>query len=237
MFQLTTLWNYGLEPMFDFTRTRRAPRTKRNLTMNKHTSILALVLSLSIGAPVLAENAVGAGRRSQLTEWSIDGAHAHVGFSVAHMVVSEVEGQLKSFSGKVLLDEQDLTRSQVSFSAAVASIETGNADRDKHLKGPDFFDAQRFPSIDFKSTQIVKVGKGYKVTGDLSIRGVTKRVTLDASVSAAVTNPWGKQVRAAKLTGTIKREDFGVSWNKALDKGGLLLGNDVTLDIKLELNK
>jgi polyisoprenoid-binding protein YceI len=204
--------------------------------MTKLISATALTLTLLAGAPAFAEN-LTAKSASQLSEWSIDATHAYVGFSVPHMVVSEIEGQLRTFSGKVLLDERDLTKSQVSFSAQVASIDTGNADRDKHLKNPDFFDAAKFPSIEFKSTKIVKAGKAYKVTGDLTIRGVTKSVTLDAQLSAAVTNPWGKQVRAAKLTGTIDRQAFGVSWNKSLDKGGLVVGNEVTLDIKLELNK
>ena len=102
---------------------------------------------------------------------------------------------------------------------------------------PDFLDAAKFPTITFKSTKIKKAGKAFKVTGDLTIRGVTKAVTLDVELSNALTNPWGKQVRGVKVKGKINRQDFGVSWNKTLDKGGVLVGDEVTFNIKLELNK
>lgn len=206
--------------------------------MNNHTASLGLAVALSLaGAPIaLADNAATRSTPTT-TEWAIDPTHAHVGFTVPHMVVSEVEGQFKSFSGKVLLDEKDPTRSQVAFTAEVGSVDTGNAERDTHLKSGEFFDAAKFPQIQFKSSKIVRSGKGYKITGDLTIRGVTKPVTLDATLSEAVQNPWGKLVRASKLTGNIKRSDFGVSWNKALDKGGVVVGDEVAIEIKLELNK
>jgi polyisoprenoid-binding protein YceI len=192
----------------------------------KTVGTLAIVSSL-FALPAFAEQ----------VEWAIDGAHSHVGFTVPHMVVSEVDGEFKTFSGKALIDEKDLTKSAVEFSADAASVDTDNADRDKHLKSPEFFDAAKFPKVTFKSTKISKAGKGYKLTGDLTIHGVTKSVTLDATVSQAITNPWGKEVRGVKITGKIKREDFGLTWNKALDKGGVVVGNDVSLAIKLELNK
>ncbi len=187
---------------------------------------LALATTLFAGS-ALAEPA----------EWSVDAAHARVGFSVPHMVVSDVEGQFKTFSGKVVLDDADLTKSSVELSVDVASIDTDNADRDKHLRSGDFFAADKHPKITFKSTKIKKAGKAYKVTGDLTIRGVTKSVTLDVTLTDPVTNPWGKQVRGVKVSGKLKRQDFGVSWNKSLDKGGVLVGDEVTLNIKLELNK
>jgi polyisoprenoid-binding protein YceI len=160
-----------------------------------------------------------------------------VGFSVTHMVVSEVDGEFKKFSGKALLDDKDLTKSSVEFSIDAASINTDNADRDKHLRSPDFFDAEKFPKLTFQSTKITKAGKGYKLKGNLTIHGVTKEVTLDAQVSEPIANPWGKQVRGVKITGKVKREDFGLAWNKTLDKGGLVVGSEVALNIKLELNK
>ena len=174
---------------------------------------------------------------AETTEWAIDNTHAYVGFTATHMVVSEVDGQFKTFSGKVLLDEKDLTKSQVEFSADVASVDTDNADRDKHLKSPDFFDAAKNPKITFKSTGIKKTGKAYKVTGDLTMRGVTKKVTFDATISQPVMNPWGKWVRGVKISGEVNRQDFGISWNTSLDKGGVVLGDEVALNIKLELNK
>jgi polyisoprenoid-binding protein YceI len=194
--------------------------------MRKTLSSLALVSSL-FALPALAET----------TEWALDASHTHIGFSVPHLVISEVDGQFKTFSGKVLLDEKDATKSEVSFSIKVDSINTDSADRDKHLVGPDFFDSAKFPEITFVSKKITKAGKGFKLTGDLTMHGVTKSVTLDATLSQAVPNPWGKQVRAVKVTGKVNRQDFGVAWNKTLDKGGVAVGDQVALNIKLELTK
>ena len=195
------------------------------------TVTLAALVPATLVGPALAADT------SSPVEWTIDPTHTQVGFSVPHMVVSEVDGQFKQFAGKVLLDEKDLTKSKVELTVQVASIDTGVADRDEHLRSGDFFDAGKHPTITFKSTKITKAGKGFKVTGDMSIRGVTKSITLDATLSEAVTSPWGKQVRGAKLTGKLNRLDFGVSWNKALDKGGIAVGNEVSIVVKTEINK
>jgi polyisoprenoid-binding protein YceI len=200
--------------------------------------IFGAVLSLATFAPAaVAVPAHAAEPANHQTEWTLDAAHTVVGFTVPHMVVSEVDGQFKQFSGKVLLDENDLTRSSVELSVQVASIDTGNADRDKHLRTSDFFDAEKFPTITFTSSKITRAGKAYKISGKLTMRGVTKDVVLDATLSEAVTNPWGKQVRGAKLTAKVNRQDFGISWNKSLDKGGIAVGNEVTISVKAEINK
>jgi len=196
--------------------------------MNTRQLLSTFALTSTLFAlPALAEPA----------EWAIDPTHSTVGFSVPHMVISEVDGRFKTYTGKALLEEADLTKSTVEFTAEVASIDTGDAKRDEHLKSPDFFDAAKFPQLTFKSSKITKAGKGYKLKGALTIHGVTKEVTLDATVSAAVKNPWGKLVRAVKVTGKIKRGDFGLTWNKTLDQGGVVVGDEVALDIKLEVNK
>ncbi|MDB4975110.1 MAG: protein yceI precursor [Myxococcaceae bacterium] len=179
---------------------------------------------------------------AEASEWAVDTTHSTIGFTVPHMVVSEVEGRFKTYSGKALVDEKDLAKSSVEFSADVASIDTGDAKRDEHLKSADFFDAGKFPKLTFTSTKISKGGKGYKIKGNLTIHGVTKEVTLDAEVkpsfgAVAPTNPWGKQVRGVKIGGKVKRSDYGLSWNKTLDKGGVLVGDEVTLDVKLEINR
>ncbi|MET0790048.1 MAG: YceI family protein [Polyangiaceae bacterium] len=170
-------------------------------------------------------------------EWAIDGSHSHVGFNISHLVVSSVNGRFKDISGKVLLDEADLTKSNVDLTIKVDSIDTDEPKRDEHLKGPDFFDSKKFPLITFHATKISKGGKGYKVTGDLTIRDVKKSVTLDGNLSNAIKSPWGKQVRGAKFEGKIKRGDFGLKWNKALEAGGVVVGEEVSLDIAVELNK
>ncbi len=153
------------------------------------------------------------------------------------MMVSEVEGEFHTATGKVVLDEADLTKSTVELAIDVNSVDTDNADRDKHLKSPDFFDAAKYPQITFKSTKIKKAGKAFKVTGDLTMRGVTKPITLDVELSNSIANPWGKQVRGVKVKGKLNRQDFGVSFSKALETGGVLVGDEITLNIKLELNK
>lgn len=201
------------------------------------TRSLIAAATLAALIPVTAAGPALAAETSGPVEWTIDPTHTHVGFTVPHMVVSEVDGQFRQFAGKVLLDEKDLTKSKVELTVQVASIDTGVADRDKHLRSGDFFDADKHPTITFKSTKITKAGKGFKITGDISIRGVTKSITLDATLSDAVTSPWGKQVRGAKITGELNRLDFGISWNKALDKGGIAVGNEVALEVKTEINK
>lgn len=200
---------------------------------------LIVSLALSLAASQVAAQAAPAAATAPagLTEWSIDSSHATVGFTVPHMVVSEVDGHFKQYKGQALLDEKNLQNSQVSFSIDAASIDTGDAKRDEHLRSPDFFDATKFPQLTFKSTKITKAGSAYKLQGELTIRGVTKPVTLTANVSDAVANPWGKLVRAVRITGKIKRQDFGLNWNKNLDKGGFVLGDTVDLNIKLELNR
>jgi len=170
-------------------------------------------------------------------EWKLDLSHSSVGFSVSHLVVSSVDGRFKEATAKIDLDDADLQKSQVSVEINAASIDTGDQKRDDHLKSPDFFDVKKFPKLTFKSTKIAKAGAGYKLTGDLTIRDVTKSVTLDASVSAPVKTPWGNQARAAKVTGKIKRGDFGLKWNKALETGGVVVGDEVTINVKAEVTK
>ena len=199
--------------------------------MNKFSllgSSLALLGALAVSQLAAAETA----------EWALDSAHSRIGFSVSHMVVSSVSGRFKQFSGKVELDDANPTKSQVDISIKTDSIDTDDAKRDEHLRSPDFFDAKKFPTLSFKSSKIAKVGgKKYKLTGDLTIHGITKAVTLDAELSDPVKNPWGKMVRSVKLGGKVKRSDFGLKWNKTLDAGGVLMDEDVTLDIQVEINK
>jgi polyisoprenoid-binding protein YceI len=170
-------------------------------------------------------------------EWKLDLSHTSVGFSVPHLVVSSVDGRFKEASAKIKLDDADVTKSQISVEVNTASVDTGETKRDDHLKSPDFFDVKKYPKLTFKSTKIVKAGAAYKLTGDLTIRDVTKSVTLDATLSAPVKTPWGNQARAARLTGKIKRADFGLKWNKALEAGGVVVGDEVTIDVKAEVTK
>jgi polyisoprenoid-binding protein YceI len=172
------------------------------------------------------------------SEWVIDASHTGVGFSVRHMMVSTVRGEFQKVSGSVFLDENDLTQSSVNVNIDPASINTRDAKRDGHLKSPDFFDVQKFPTLTFKSTKVEKAKSGkLKVTGDLTLHGVTRPVTLEVdSIAKAQKNPWGQWVRGISATGKINRKDFGLNWNQALEAGGLLVGDEVTLSIDAELN-
>jgi polyisoprenoid-binding protein YceI len=168
--------------------------------------------------------------------WSIDTVHTHVGFSVKHMMVTTVRGQFRSYRGTLRLDAKDFARSKFEGEIDVASIDTGNVDRDNHLRTNDFFDAANHPKITFKSTRIEpKSDAEYTVHGDLTIRGVTKPVALDVEFHGTSKNPYGKTVAGLSASGTINRKDFGVSFNALLETGGVAVAEKVKLDLDVEL--
>lgn len=167
--------------------------------------------------------------------WSIDSVHSHVGFSVKHMMVSTVRGQFKAYRGTLHLDPKNFTQSKFEGEVDVASIDTGNTDRDNHLRTNDFFDAPNHPKITFKSTRIEPKDAGeYTVHGDLTIRGVTKPVALDVEFHGTSKNPYGKTVSGLSAHGTINRKDFGVNFNAILETGGVAVGEKVKLELELE---
>jgi polyisoprenoid-binding protein YceI len=171
-------------------------------------------------------------------EWDVDPVHTTAGFSVRHLAVSTVHGQFNKVSGKVDLDDKDITKSTVEVSIDVSSIDTHDAKRDGHLKSPDFFDAAKFPTMSFKSTKVEKAGKEkLKVTGELTLHGVTHPVVLTVEgPTPAIKNPWGVTVRGVSATGKLSRKDWGLTWNKALETGGVLVGDEITLQIDAELD-
>jgi polyisoprenoid-binding protein YceI len=175
------------------------------------------------------------------TNWKIDNSHSKVGFSVVHLMVSETEGKFKVYEGKVeSKSETDFTDANIEFTIDVNSINTDDEKRDGHLKSPDFFDAANHPKITFKATSMKpgKVKTNYTVTGDLTMKGVTKKVTLTAvGATKAVKDPWGNTKYAFKLMGKLNRKDFGLNWNAAIEAGGVVVSEEVKLDITIELNK
>lgn len=164
---------------------------------------LAAVLAVALALPTLAADT-----------FKIDGAHTQAAFAVKHLMISNVRGEFGKTEGVLVLDEADPSRSSVEATIDVASIDTRDAKRDEHLRNADFFDAGKFPKITFKSTKVEKAGEGaLKVTGDLTIKGVTKKVVLDvAGPSAEIKDPWGNAKRGVSATATINRKDFGVSY-------------------------
>lgn len=174
---------------------------------------------------------------AQASTWDIDPVHSSVEFSVRHMMVSTVKGHFPKVKGTVELDEKDPTKSTVEVSIETASIDTREAKRDAHLKSAAFFDAAKFPAIAFKSTKVEKAGKGkFKVTGDLTMHGITKPVVLAVEgPSASIKDPYGRTVRGVMATGKLDRKDWGMTWNQALDSGGMVVSDEVKLEINAEL--
>jgi polyisoprenoid-binding protein YceI len=167
--------------------------------------------------------------------YNVDLVHSSVGFSVRHMVVAKTRGHFDKWSATLLLDDEDLTRSSVEVHIDAASINTKETARDNHLRSADFFDVAKFPELTFKSRRVEQAGTNqYRIIGDLTIHGVSKEVTLDAEFNGREKSPWG-DVRVGFSAGTtINRTDWGLGWNKALETGGLLVGEKVEINIELE---
>ena len=172
-----------------------------------------------------------------MAKFAVDQSHSSIGFEVKHMMVSKVKGNFDSYTAEVeAADLTDLTTATIAFTFDVASINTRSEDRDNHLKSGDFFDVEKYPSITFKSTNISKDGDDYKVTGDLTIKDVTKPVTFDVEFGGKGTNPWGVEVYGFEAATKINREEFGLTWNAALETGGVLVGKDIKITVELEVN-
>jgi len=171
-----------------------------------------------------------------LAKWDFDHAHSSIDFTVRHMLVSKVRGRFTKWSGDIQIDEQDPTKSRVAVKIDVSSVDTHEPQRDAHLRSPDFFDAANHPSIEFQSKRITKKSDDrYELTGDLTIRGTTREVSLEVERGGIVAkDPWGKRRAGFTATGSIDRKEFGVSFNQVLDQGGLALGEKVSITIEVE---
>jgi len=191
------------------------------------TSALAGLLVLGASASALA------------SDWDIDSGHSRVGFAVKHMMVSTVHGTFGKYTGTINLDDTDITKSKAHLEIDATSITTGNDKRDEHLKSPDFFDVAHYPKLVFDSTRVEKAGAdGLSVSGNLTIRNVTKPVVLAVTgLSGEVKDPWGGTRRGATAQAKINRKDFGLGWNKALETGGVVVGDEVTIELEVELTK
>ena len=190
--------------------------------------ILFMALTILGTGSLMAQNSV----------WTLDKAHSSIGFSVRHMVISEVTGNFKDFDISFTSSKDDYSDAAVDVSIKVASVNTDNERRDGHLKTDDFFNTEKFPQIKFKSTLFEKVGENkYKITGDLTIRDVTKKVMFDATYNGTIKAPWGATVSSWKATLAVNRFDYGLKWNKKIETGGLIAGDTVNITLNLELNK
>ena len=167
--------------------------------------------------------------------YQIDPSHSTVGFSVKHMMIAKVHGAFDKVSGRLTYDPASPSKSSIEVSIEAASINTREPQRDTHLRGSDFFDVEKYPMLSFKSTRVEGSGGELKVTGDLTIHGVTRSVTLDVEgPSDELKDPWGNAKIGASATTKIKRKDFGLTWNAALETGGFLVGDDVTITLDIQ---
>lgn len=190
---------------------------------------LAVILVLTIISAFAAS--------AQNSGWRVDKAHTSVGFAVRHMVISEVTGNFKDFNITVSTSTDDFSDAVIDATIKVASIDTDNERRDNHLESDDFFNAEKFPEIKFRSTSFEKVGENkYNITGDLTIRDITKKVTFDATLNGMLKTSRGV-LAAWKATISINRFDFGLKWNRTIEAGGLIAGETVNITLVLELQK
>jgi len=191
--------------------------------------LIASALTVTLGLPMSGRAAM----------YEVDSAHTSAQFAIRHLMVSTVRGDFRKVTGMVTLDEKDVTKSTIEATIDVASINTGNEKRDEHLRSPDFFDVAKYPTMTFKSKKVEKTGEGkYRAIGDLTLRGVTKEVVLDFEGNLTpVKDPMGKTRIGGMATTKINRKDFGLAWNKALETGGVVVGDEATITIDTELTQ
>lgn len=176
-------------------------------------------------------------RKYNMTTWAVDQSHSEISFEVKHMMVSKVKGRFNTYEATVEADDLlDLTNAKIGFVFDANSVDTRSEDRDNHMRGADFFDVENYPTVNFTSTHIEKDGDEYKVSGDLTIKDVTKTVTFDVEFNGKGKNPWGVEVYGFEAETKINREEFGLTWNAALETGGVLVGKDIKIKVELELN-
>ena len=188
--------------------------------------IIAALLAIALTATGLAD------------QWNIDKSNSHVGFSAQHMLINHVPGQFNDFSGKVFFDGKNVAEGSAELTINMQSITTGNDRRDNHLRSGDFFDIENYPIATFKSTKIIPGdGDNFKMIGDLTIKGITKPVTLDCVFNGAITDPGGNTRAGFAASGSIKRHDFNIAWDNKLKDGTFIVGEDILLDIQAELIK
>jgi polyisoprenoid-binding protein YceI len=172
------------------------------------------------------------------TTWTIDAAHSHVGFGVKHLMIATVRGRFTQVEGTLTVDESDPASASIDITIPTAGVTTGDEKRDGHLRSPDFFDVERFPAMTFRSKRVEAYSTdAFRVVGDLTIRDVTREVTLDVAMLGRAKDPWGKEHAAFEATTNVKRGDYGLTWNAALETGGVLVGDEVKISIEAQLLK
>jgi polyisoprenoid-binding protein YceI len=201
-------------------------------TTKEHT-MTATTLPTTIDSTVAAAPASAPSR----TTWKIDSSHSLVEFSVRHMMITTVKGRFAEVEGSIELDEANHTNSSVDVQISAASIDTRSGDRDAHLRSADFLDAENHPYLTFRSSKVEQDGDEYKVTGDLTIRGVTRQVVLDTELTGFGTTPYGAKVAGFSAKTKINRKDYGLNWNVGLEAGGVLVGDEVKISLEIQASQ
>jgi polyisoprenoid-binding protein YceI len=177
-------------------------------------------------------------KTEETTKWTIDASHSKIGFKVKHLMISNVLGSFREFEGQVTTSGTDFSKSAISLSINTASIDTEMADRDNHLKSPDFFDVANYPKINFIGTKLKDLGDDmYELSGNLEIKGVSKPVLLSVEFGGLMTDPWGNVKAGFSINGKINRKEWGLNWNAALEAGGVLVGEEIKISSDIELLK
>ncbi|SRR5258706_576991 len=173
------------------------------------------------------------------TKWVIDPMHSQVGFKVKHLMIANVRGVFKEFNASIYTTEEDFMSSEIDFWLNPASVDTGDEKRDNHLRSADFFDVENFKEINFTGNTYENLDHAghYKVHGDLTIKGITKRVVLDVEFSGVMKDPWGNHKAVFSITGKINRKDWGLNWNAPLETGGILVSEEVWISCEVQLAK
>lgn len=172
------------------------------------------------------------------TKWAVDASHSAVEFSVKHMMIAKVKGSFHAFSAQIEADPNDLTSADIQFEVDLNSVDTHNGDRDGHLRSADFFDTEKYPKLTFQATRIVKTSDGeYDVTGNVSLHGVTRPETFKVTFEGGGKDPWGNEKVGFSATGSLKRSDFGLTYNAVLETGGVLIGDEVKVSLDIEAAK
>lgn len=170
--------------------------------------------------------------------WQIDSSHSHINFTARHMMISKVRGSFENFSGTVNFDEENPTNTTVNVEVDLTSINTRDDQRDGHLKSPDFFDVEKYPTMKFVSTRVEQINENNgRLYGQLTIKDITKEVVLDAEYAGTAKSPWGTESAGFSATGSLNRKEWGLNWNQALETGGVLVGDKINIEIELELVK
>lgn len=193
-----------------------------------------LVVMVCLGASVVLNAAYG---YAETARYDVDPDHSIVEFKVAHMVISKTTGHFKDYTGFIEMDPDARTVKAIEATIKTASVTTNQEKRDTHLRNPDFFDVEKYPTMAYKMKSYQKAGDGYTAIGDLTLHGVTKEVTLTGSFNGVTKDPWGNTRAGFTAEGKVNRKDFGMVWNKALDSGGLVVGDDVWIKLDIECIK